>query len=553
MALRRAGWTLVAAGTLGIAWPVSAQSAASDKPFFPTRSRQTAPAPRTPPAPRTGDLDERATEIRVELALMADYMTFPCQLEARLRQGKLVVSGFVPNGVVRQRAVDIAQKISHFPVKEALETREHLPTRSVGVVTQQLPDDVRSVLRDHFPDLAANFKVKAKGNGLVILTGSVPTEEDKLAVSQCLRKVPACTGVLNQLVVETFSFPQTLTKPAARKPWARWLGRSKEMAPLMIQPDDRVEISAPVQPAPAVPGRKPKVEKALFASARSEDTPAAVPAEAEPSGVKRAGFEKADEEPVRWSPNPEILPASPYAANKENPVSPSAGNNTPQEVASRWPASEMQPEAPAFREAKPTSQTFPDTDGYREGNEFRPAGNNPLSSPALRASTWSQPPEERGNTLIETAPEPAKREGFLKRLFHRKPRAEQIAVEVAEAAPPEKLPQVVARTNPLPQGLTLPGKPYEANGLVVFTDEPAPAAPLSGAAAKTLKAKMTRSILEAYGRRVRDVEVVPRSLNSVLVRFKVPSQAEGEDLSPRILALPEFDAYQVDLEVKVSP
>jgi hypothetical protein len=94
---------------------------------------------------------------------------------------------------------------------------------------------------------------------------------------------------------------------------------------------------------------------------------------------------------------------------------------------------------------------------------------------------------------------------------------------------------------------------YVTNGVAVFMDsDPAPQVP-SRPGPTSLQARMTRAIENTCGSAAREVEVIVRSNNSLLVRFKVHSATEGERLSQQVLQMPELGPYQVNLEVKVSP
>jgi hypothetical protein len=50
----------------------------------------------------------------------------------------------------------------------------------------------------------------------------------------------------------------------------------------------------------------------------------------------------------------------------------------------------------------------------------------------------------------------------------------------------------------------------------------------------------------------RDVQVVPESSNSLLVRMKVRNIATGQQVGQKVLSLPELAPYQVKLEVQIA-
>src|ERR1700730_10744903 len=74
--------------------------------FGPKTSDKNAPAKSAQPDPR------RVTEVNVEVAWLADPVTFPYYLEAHATDSHLEVRGYVPNKSVREHAVRIAQLYS---------------------------------------------------------------------------------------------------------------------------------------------------------------------------------------------------------------------------------------------------------------------------------------------------------------------------------------------------------------------------------------------------------------------------------------------------------
>src|SRR5262249_7647531 len=191
-ALRRAGLALVAAGTLGLVPPAVAQRL----PQYPVRSEY----PGQPVVASEGqevmaegqevmaEGQARLLEIKVELALMADVATFPYRLAAHASGGAMEGRGYIPNHIVRERAMKTARASCSLEITDELRTHPTLALRSGGVPPRQLEEAVRQALQDAFPEAARDIMVKARANGEVTLTGSIPSWEDKLAVSHCLRK-----------------------------------------------------------------------------------------------------------------------------------------------------------------------------------------------------------------------------------------------------------------------------------------------------------------------------------------------------------------------------
>src|SRR6516165_10913886 len=99
-ARRCAGWALTAAGTLGLAVSAAAPVSYGQPLIVPPQASMPAAAP----AAVNGGF-ARVAEIRVELAWLADSTTFPYELAAHSTGATLEVGGMVPDGAVRDRAL----------------------------------------------------------------------------------------------------------------------------------------------------------------------------------------------------------------------------------------------------------------------------------------------------------------------------------------------------------------------------------------------------------------------------------------------------------------
>src|SRR4051812_21160725 len=66
-------------------------------------------ADKTPPATSMPSDARRVVEINIEVAWLADPVTFPYYLEAHATATQLEVRGYVPNKAVRDQAIRIAQ------------------------------------------------------------------------------------------------------------------------------------------------------------------------------------------------------------------------------------------------------------------------------------------------------------------------------------------------------------------------------------------------------------------------------------------------------------
>lgn len=216
-ALRRAG--CAAAGLLGLSAPALAQYGAT--PPAPTSYLTPALAPGSPygvigqtalvqlgdeelPAPVVVATNHaRLEEMKVELAWLADPVTFPYHLAAQAEGAGLKLRGFVLNEAVKARALKVAQSATALPITEELRLHRTLAGRTVGVPADTVQQEALELLAQAVGERALGLDVKAKPSGQVVLTGSIPSYEEKLAISRLLRRVRGCTSVVNQLTVVT--------------------------------------------------------------------------------------------------------------------------------------------------------------------------------------------------------------------------------------------------------------------------------------------------------------------------------------------------------------
>src|SRR5438309_2357151 len=97
-ALERAGWTLAAAGTLALTGQAQAQRPGN---VSGVRTVQVQPSTGQVTPALESDSYSRLIEMRIALAWLADPVTFPCRLTARVDGAAVEVRGFVPSEAVR--------------------------------------------------------------------------------------------------------------------------------------------------------------------------------------------------------------------------------------------------------------------------------------------------------------------------------------------------------------------------------------------------------------------------------------------------------------------
>lgn len=198
---KRFGWL----ASLAAAWGMHGTSAAdgADGPFRRLTNLfggREAEAPARPAAPGVQD-GNRLTEILIELAWLEDPVTFPYYLEARVRSGKLYLRGYVPTAQVHQHAVQVARRHTSLPVEDGFREHPSLTVRQTKRTASQLAEGVKITMERTMPKRASALKIQCTADGNVILQGTVANFEEKLALSQALRRQPGCFRVTNQTQV----------------------------------------------------------------------------------------------------------------------------------------------------------------------------------------------------------------------------------------------------------------------------------------------------------------------------------------------------------------
>src|SRR5262245_54596517 len=133
---------------------------------------------------------DRPLEIRVELAWLDDPQTFPCQLAAHVTPEGLEVRGFVPSIPIHDRALRLARQYCPLPVIDQLHIHGSVAEHRTPTKAEHLQHAIAGALKAAFAQQVAMMHVTCNDQGQVTLTGSVGSAEDKLAVSQQLRRIP---------------------------------------------------------------------------------------------------------------------------------------------------------------------------------------------------------------------------------------------------------------------------------------------------------------------------------------------------------------------------
>jgi hypothetical protein len=210
---RLLAWCLVSATSLVMATIALGQT--GERPILkwllpgPAKS---APAPAKPP-----EETRRRAEIDVELAWLADPITFPYFLEAHTDGPGLVVRGYVPDKAVREHALRLARVHCSCPVSDAIKDHPSLLVRPGKMSPTQLQSAANSTLREALPKQHQHVQVQCAADGTVTLQGSLPSAEEKLNASLALRRLYGCHCVKNLVQVPAATeVAQAKSSPAAK-------------------------------------------------------------------------------------------------------------------------------------------------------------------------------------------------------------------------------------------------------------------------------------------------------------------------------------------------
>ena len=206
MIRRRRKWLWLAAlsASLGLSAAALAQSS-SFQPFRNLFGAKTAPA--------AAQDATRSVRIQVELAWLADPITFPYYLDARVKGDNLEVHGYVPNKTVRSQAISLAKLNCPLMVVDTMREHPSLEVHPLQRSPEQLKNAAQTALREALPGL--KLHVQCQTDGTVEVSGRVRSLDQKLKVSQALRRLYGCTSVANS--TQTPDVPVVRQAPPAAK------------------------------------------------------------------------------------------------------------------------------------------------------------------------------------------------------------------------------------------------------------------------------------------------------------------------------------------------
>ncbi len=417
-ALRRRWWALSVSAGLTLVSPTFAQPALPGPAAAPPRATAPAPAPARLPQlgggqkerPQGAALIEdpvRLLEIAVELGWLADPVTFPHPLAAHINGRALEIRGVVPSAAARERAARVALQQCPFTLLDHVRVQPGPLPKASGVSINQLHGAATATIRKNFPRLASGIAVQARAFGQVVLGGTIPSYEEKLAVSQSLRQLPGCTSVINELKVASAAPAAPSWQAAAPKapaPSAGSPSRPVASAPALVPP------SVPPPPRPVAPASAAQPTSPQPASAatptrspwQAVPTPPRTDTQATPYGQVRA--------PSTTETRPAPRPILPTSSAAKQPTYHASAPTTPESPLVPPPP---RPVLPASRVAAAAPKADTQATPYGQvrapsTTETRPAPRPTLPTPgaAKQSAYHASAPTTPESPLVSSPPRP---------------------------------------------------------------------------------------------------------------------------------------------------
>lgn len=148
----------------------------------------------------------RHQEISLELELLADPLLcyyYPC---VRLLEDHIEISGYVPSEVHLHRAEALCRSKTNLPIRNQLRIQKGIAQKLPMVDSQVLLGGARDALASTFSVESRGWEVNLRKPGEVVVRGAVESLEQKLKVSQRLRRVRGCHCIVN--LMQTNSQPK---------------------------------------------------------------------------------------------------------------------------------------------------------------------------------------------------------------------------------------------------------------------------------------------------------------------------------------------------------
>jgi hypothetical protein len=466
--------------------------------------------PAAAPAAANGGF-ARVAEIRVELAWLADPTTFPYELAAHSTGASLEVGGMVPNGAVRDRALQVARAQSPLPVVDRLLIQPGSGNPPVKMGDANLCRAAGEALGKMLAGHSEPYQVASEPGGQITLLGTVPSCEDKLRISRRMSQLTGCTSVINSMVVARTTYDGQIYTTVSADGTLLVAGDPLDLLPppaVTVAPSTAVVQGRPGSGGVSVMSvdNSPVVSMVGMVSTVSEPRLQPVPS---------AALVMSQGSPYTaptFAPQPYSVPIAPMPMA----AAPSQGSG-PMVIA--VPVSPYGGSVP-----RPIVKYVLTPSGYAPQQQPVQPAQLPavlVSAPAIRQPSRIVPtPAANGPIQLASAT--------------------QIETKTARQA----VQPIPTRATPAKNTVAPP-----ANGLArPATREMEPAKPLT-----PNQAHIKRLIEVACGDAGRDVVVKPIGNNRLVINLRVSNAGDGQRLGERILMMPELEPYKVDLDMEVKP
>jgi hypothetical protein len=466
---------------------------------------------------RSGEQD-RLEEMKVELALLNDITTFPYSLGTSVSGALLELYGFVPDDSVRKRALELARHNTMLTVKDSLGIRSDSDQRPNVRPAPVLRQEGGELLQKSLRGAAKQISLEARADGVIVLTGSTDSMESRVEASQLFRQLSGCTGVDNKLTVEQIE-----------QNGHRMVKVTRDGS--LLVPSSVLKLqSAPLNNNAT---HSEKVELANFpvASATANQTaPRNVPPPPPLPGDSLNGKGDELQLPTAIVPRQSNTPTKPSTENMGRDADALAATKLP--VKWRRPAGNWETQLSQLETArKPPTPSRTDTASHAD---FAVARTMPAPDMTWRNPGGNEESEPKSTMASNDYDAPSKN----------------------MLAPTQSGPPLRSSHHWPPAYVT--GRPISEGrpGVILFEDDTlvskaATAPPVTRPA--IVPSNLLRQVKSLCGRQARDVSVNIQNDGTLLVKVKVANRSLEDQLSRKILTIPDMGSPKVRLMMEVEP
>jgi hypothetical protein len=347
----------------------------------------------------------RLLEMQVQLAWLNDPLAQPCEVQAKWMGAALEVHGRAPSGGSKQRALELAQQLSPVPILDG-----------VRIVPGQ--GALRRPAGGSFEDVAARLAQSRAGkavqelavwpeaDGRMVVSGSVGSVEEKLAVSTSLRELGLGGRIWNRLVVRPAVRGGQLVTPVSADGRLMVVGRpaldtsgDPRGVGFLPAPSDGTDGAMPGAEIRLTTRRRPRRKTVEFASARTEEESSsggvgvvsAMAKEQDGPDLVSTGARRQDL-PAAPEPLPSGLGEPRAEAAPKEPMLPTAAPSAPVGSEARipavWQTRPVRVWPPAHDVRPRTTEASP---APKAAAAARPAPPSPLPEPELEPAEEAEP------------------------------------------------------------------------------------------------------------------------------------------------------------------